>query len=219
MIRKLFDSDSRLSRFLSGAWDLMVLNAVTLLLCLPIITAGASLTAMHFVLIRLHRKEESGVLRDFFRSFKENFLQATLIWLLFFAAFLSFRVDFYFTEHYPEVFAPAVSWAVGALAAVLFMVLCWCLPLQARFTGQIFLTIRNAAVLAVSKVFRTIPMAAVWVIPWMLLNFSLISFPLLLMFGLSLPAYVGTCLYDPVFKELEERQEGNAPSKGAAAGA
>ena len=79
---KFLNLDSPLMRALSKMADLMWLNILTILCCIPIVTAGASFTAMHFVLLKIVRDEEGYITKDFFRSFKENFGQATVIWIL-----------------------------------------------------------------------------------------------------------------------------------------
>ena len=65
----LFEEGSALQRFLGKTADLMILNLVTLLMCIPVITAGAALTGMHYVLLKMVRGEEGYIVRSFFRSF------------------------------------------------------------------------------------------------------------------------------------------------------
>ena len=50
---KIFDLDSPFMRVLNRVADLMILNLVTLICCLPVVTIGASLTAMHYVLLKM----------------------------------------------------------------------------------------------------------------------------------------------------------------------
>ena len=45
---KLFNPESRFMEALSTISDLMILNLVTLVCCLPVITIGAALTGMHY---------------------------------------------------------------------------------------------------------------------------------------------------------------------------
>ena len=78
----LFDIDSPAMRFLSRVADLMILNLLMTLSFIPILTAGAGFTGMHYVLLRMVRNEEGYIARGFWKSFKENFKQATVIWLL-----------------------------------------------------------------------------------------------------------------------------------------
>ena len=79
---KIFDLDSPLMNVLNKMADLMWLNILTLICCIPIITAGAAFTSMHYVALKIVRNEESYITRSFFKSFKTNFRQATLIWLM-----------------------------------------------------------------------------------------------------------------------------------------
>ena len=58
-----FNPDNRFMRALSRLFDLMILNFFTLLLCIPIITAGASITAMHSVLIQMAEDRVQGELQ------------------------------------------------------------------------------------------------------------------------------------------------------------
>ena len=64
---KLFDQDNMFFAIMGVLFDLIILNVLTLLCCLPIVTAGASFTAMHSVLWRMVRHEETYVARQFFR--------------------------------------------------------------------------------------------------------------------------------------------------------
>ena len=80
---KLFDQDNMFFAIMGVLFDLIILNVLTLLCCLPVVTAGASFTAMHSVLWRMVRHEETYVARQFFDSFKRNLKQSLLPWLAF----------------------------------------------------------------------------------------------------------------------------------------
>ena len=79
---RFFNLDSPVMVFLSKMADLMILNLLTLLLCIPIITAGDAITALYYMTIKIVKGEEGYIVRGYFKSFKENFKQATLIWLM-----------------------------------------------------------------------------------------------------------------------------------------
>ena len=78
---KLFRMDSPLMRFLTKIADLMVLNILFCVTSIPLITIGASWTALYSVTLKMVRDEEGSVSRSYFRSFRQNFRQATLLWL------------------------------------------------------------------------------------------------------------------------------------------
>ena len=79
-MNSIFAADSALSRFLSRVADLMILNVLFIATSLPVVTIGASLTALNFVALRFPNNESDSVVGDYFRSFRQNFRQATLIW-------------------------------------------------------------------------------------------------------------------------------------------
>ena len=92
----IFNPDSSLMRGLGRLFDYVVLNMLTILCSIPIVTLGASVTAMYDVMGRMMRDEERGVFGDFFRAFRSNFKKATVIWLilLVIGALLGFGVYF-----------------------------------------------------------------------------------------------------------------------------
>ena len=65
----IFEEGSPFQRFLNKMTDLLILNVITILMCIPVITAGAALTAMHYVLLKMVRGEEGYIVKSFFRCF------------------------------------------------------------------------------------------------------------------------------------------------------
>ena len=78
---KFFDLDSPLMRFLSKLADLMILNIVFLITCIPVVTIGAAWTSLYYVTLKMVRDEEGTIVRSYFHSFRQNFRQATILWL------------------------------------------------------------------------------------------------------------------------------------------
>jgi len=87
----IFKYDSPLMSFLNTVFDLMFLNILCFVCCIPIITIGPALAAKYDVAMRIVRKEEPAIFRPFFRAFKNNFKQSIIIWsVLLVACFLLF---------------------------------------------------------------------------------------------------------------------------------
>ncbi|MDC9825328.1 YesL family protein [Devosia sp. ZB163] len=78
----LFSPDSTLMRGLSTVADLMLLNLIFIATSLPVVTLGASLTALNFTAMRIATGECNSVTGDYLRSFRRNFRQATIIGLV-----------------------------------------------------------------------------------------------------------------------------------------
>ena len=96
MLSGLFNYDNPVWRFIGKFWDVLILNVLWLVCSIPIVTIGASTTAMYYVTLKLARDEDGYTIRSFFKSFKENFRQATVIWLIFLAVVFLLGFDLYF---------------------------------------------------------------------------------------------------------------------------
>ena len=79
---KFFNLDSPLMQALNKVADLMWLNILTLICCIPVITVGPALTALHYMALKMVRNEECYIARDYFKSFKLNLRQGIVIWLI-----------------------------------------------------------------------------------------------------------------------------------------
>ena len=76
-----FSLDSKFMQAMSRVADLIILNVIYLVTCLPVITIGAAGTAMYTVCFRLGTDREGSLVKGYFRAFRDEFRQATLIWL------------------------------------------------------------------------------------------------------------------------------------------
>ena len=79
---RFFSYDSKFGQlFIKLAYG-CCLNVLWLICCLPIVTIGASTTALYYTSFKIAKDEGSYITTMFFRSFKQNFKQATIIWLI-----------------------------------------------------------------------------------------------------------------------------------------
>ena len=216
-MKKIFDMDNPFMQALSVAADLLAMNILALLCCLPIFTAGAGLTAMNDLTIHLARQEEAYIIKPFIRSFRENWKQSTLLWLIFLAA----GAILYFDYHASAVYAPLLRYPIAAIGILLLALAMYVFALQARYENTVGGTLKNAVSLAIVYFPRTLGIVVFTLAFWLLaLRFYRIGAPVLLLFGLSLPCYVSALLLRGVFEKLEnrpeekekdEREDGTAP--------
>lgn len=204
---KFFDLDSPLMQGLNKMADLMILNLITLVCCLPVITAGAALTGLHFVALKIVRNEETYIIKTFFRSFKQNFKQATILWILklLIAAFLvvDFKIAIDMAESLP-------FWVVIGLFAVTIIVFALGLhvfPLLSKFENPIKNTIKNSVLVGLLIFPKTLLMVVCWAVPVLIMLSLEIAWPLVILFGFSAPAFISALLYNKTFKKLEPPEE------------
>ena len=204
---RIFDMESPFMRVLNRVADLMILNFLMIICCIPIITAGAAFTAMHYVLLKIVRGEEGYLIKGFFKSFKVNFKQATLIWLMMLLIVAVYVGDCLIFNYSGMVFPKALVIGVVAVALLLLMVAVYVFPLQARFENSIKNTLKNALILAFANLPRTIAMLVCYALPLVIGYFSDYALIFIFMFGISAPTYAATYLYSGIFKKLEPESE------------
>ncbi len=204
---KIFDMDSPLMRFLNRVGDMLILNFVMILCCIPVITIGAACTAMHYVLLKIVRDEEGYLVRGFFKSFVRNFKQATIAWLLMLVVIAVYLGDWLIFSYSGIAFPKALVIAVVAVGVIALMVSLYVFPLIARFENTVRNTIKNAAILAFANLPKTLGMAFLYALPLIIGYFSAYSYIFIFMFGISLPAYGAAWLYSGIFKKFEPESE------------
>ena len=195
-MRWFFDMDNPVMRSLSAAADLLILNVLTLLCCLPLITIGPALTALADGCSRIVREEGGAVTKDFFRCFRARFRRSVLPGLLLLLLAVLLVVDF----RTAAVYAPFMRAGIAALGVLLLALSIYFFALLAREGEGLKETLKKAAMLAVAYAPRTVGILIVWIVLWTLaLIFIRHAAPVLLMFGLSLPGFVSAMLLRPVF--------------------
>ena len=212
----MFKYDSGIMTFLGKVSDIMILNLLTLLCCIPVVTIGASVTAAHYTALKMHRDTDNYVVRNFFRSFKNNLLQGTLIWIMWIAAvLLSVFAFLYYPDGGIGTFFKIV---IGSVLIFIALTTMWLFPMQSRFANPIKTTIKNAFFFACRYLFRTLGMLAItiaFVAVWLLLPPSWYWF--IFIFGLSLPIYFCAMMYSGVFQKWEDEITGVRDTEDAVA--
>lgn len=207
-----FNPDAPLMQGLGKIADLVVLNLITLLLSLPLVTAGAATTALYDATWRIIQ-DEGAVYRSYFQAFKSNFKKATLLWLImaFAGAVLVFCLLFYVSNEITVLVV--VSATLVALWAVTFS---WVFPLQSRFENSLLATLKNALYCGLGYLPRSLIMAVLNLLPWGIFLFNTelwlkISF-IWVACWMSLCAYVNLMVIRKPFKRLMGTAE-EAPAK------
>ena len=186
--------DSPLMRFLTKIADLMVLNILFCVTSIPLITIGASWTALYSVTLKMVRDEEGSVSRSYFRSFRQNFKQATLLWLGVLVVLALLVLDIRVLNGMAGGTAPGLlRVGVEILALLGIMVLQYLFPSLARFEESLADTLKNACMMALAHLPKTALMTAaavgaVWItlinnttiavglMVWPLIGFALMAF-------------------------------------------
>ena len=137
-MNRLFTPDNPVMQFITKLACTAYLNLLWFICCIPIVTAGASTTALYYVTLKMVKDEESGLTRAFFHSFKENFRQGTIIWLILLAAGIVLGIDGYVLYHlrFEHIFWTIIT-AIFVIVAIAYAIIClYIFPLLSRFSNR-----------------------------------------------------------------------------------
>lgn len=207
-MNRLFNLDSPIMVFLGKVGDLIWLNVLTMLCCIPIVTVGASVTALNYVSIKMVRKEEGYLTKNFLKSFRQNFFQATALWLLMLFILAVAGADFYFLSIMEGTMVQVVK--IG-LYAVFLLFLCssiYWFPLLSKFENSLKNIIKNSLLLSIMHFPKTIGILLIYgAFLAIYYFFTFRIMPLIFLMGISLPVYAAAYLFSGIFKKLEPEEE------------
>ena len=216
---KFFSYESRFSQLLLKLCYACYLNLLWFVCSIPIVTIGASTTALYYASLKVVRDEDSHVAALFFRSFRQNFKQATVLWLILLGAGLFLGADGYILYHLrlSSNGTMAVMWtlilAVVIAAAVVWVIVAeYVFPLLASVANTNKAMLKNAFLIGTHYLFATILVFAVHfamffvVVAW---------FTPLIVFGEGLCALISAWLLNRILISVsgvpEDKTEGDAP--------
>ena len=221
---KFLSYDSKFSQVMIRVCYACWLNLIWFVCSIPIVTVGASTTALYYVMLKLARGEEGNVTSMFFRSFKENFKQATVLWLIMLAAGIFLGLDGYILVNLRRTAAGplAVFWtillAVVIAAAVFYViVLIYLFPLVASVRNTNRAMLKNSFLIGAHYLFCTI---VVFLIHFAVFFVTVRFFTPLILLGEGLSAMLSSiflrrvidaCTYDP---DEEDEDEDEAETGG-----
>lgn len=207
-MKRLFDLDNPVMRALGKLYDLLITNILFLVCSVPVVTFGASLAAMTKVTQNLVHETGSGTARTFFRAFRSNFRQATVLWLILAAFFVCVVCNLVLIDTYiAGTAAQVMRVALVMFAVVVVAVACYMFPLLVRYENTLLAHCRNALILTGAKLPRTICLVVLTLLPAALAYYSLTTFLrwslLFSVIGFAGLNYLCSLLLRPVMAQLE----------------
>jgi uncharacterized membrane protein YesL len=168
-MKELFNLNSPWVQRFAMLTNLVCLNILWLVCCIPVFTAGAATSALYHTVFLYHNKEDDAVLRPFFRAFRTNFKQSTLLFLPLFAALLLVVFDLVYLASYGK--GTAVLFLLILVILLLIGMLIHLFPLIARFDMNAKALLRTAFSLTALHLPGTLTVIALLALPVILLLF------------------------------------------------
>lgn len=207
---KIFAYDKPLTTFINTMADLTMVNVAWLICCIPVITIGASTTAMYSVVLKMHTEERCHIFKDFFAAFKKHFKTSTCLWIitLLIGAFFVFDISFCLLNPTPAL--RIASYVLYACILFYSFIVVFVFPVQARYALSVKDTLIRSLFLSSQHYLNAIFLVGIMSIPSLLFY----AFPdktkviaaLLIVFGCAVIAYLQSCLLFRIFAK-EDRTD------------
>ncbi len=214
MLQGFFNYDNPIWRFVGRLGDMMVLNVLWILCSLPVFTIGASTTALYYCTLKIVRNEDYGNIKMFFKSFRQNFKQATMIWIpmLIIGGVLLFDFNFF-----GKVMADAGAMRIICQSVTIAIMVLWIFeflyvwPVLSRFDNTIKNTVTNAAFMSVRYLGSTLGMilsdvivlgiayVCLFYVGWITAVMVLMGYPLL--------AWINSTMLEHIFEKYMPKED------------
>lgn len=206
---KIFNPDNPVMIVLSRLFDLILLNVCFVIACIPGFTAGPAMAALYTVALRMADGEFGDTAKVFFSSFRKNFRDGVILWLI-----LLFSAAFFGTDLYIVYFVLPAEWALLQIPVwiMLFVVaseIIYVFPLLARYEQSIPQLLKNAVLLSLANVPLTVFIA---VIAGVMTDIALhngsylvLFFSIFLFIGFALLARIFSIFFKKTFERADDK--------------
>lgn len=203
----LFSYDSKFFEGLGKITNIVILNLLFIISCLPIITIGASITALYYVAMQMVKGQETYIVKEFIKRFKENFKISTLVWCLILIIGGVLVVDLYMSTLISNKLISNILKLLFIMISIVYIFsVIYVFPIISKFENTIKNTMINSILISIQNLPYTIIMAMLNLSPLLLINlFSnywghIIFFYTVIGFGIII--YINSIFFEKIFNKL-----------------
>lgn len=186
----LFSYDGVVYKTGTKLFQLLVLNVLYLITCLPLLTIGAANTALACATMKMIEGKEGNVAVDYLRSFKSNFKMATYFNFIFGVINGLILLNYLFAGTVTPLLRGFVYAALGLAGIISIIGMTFIYPYIARFDDDILTTTKNTGLLILKHGRLSFLILMIAVIPVVVACLS----PLLMVFAIYISAFIGFSL-------------------------
>lgn len=198
----LFGENNAFINFMTRVADVLILNTIFLVCCVPIFTIGPAYTAMYYYCMKAVKNEEGYLLRSFWKSFKTNFVQSFILEIIFvFLAWVVY-IDVQFMNN-KVMETGSIVWrllffVVMGMVLLILMTFIYTFPILAKFDNKSTAIIKNAMFMSIRHMGQTVPLVFLFAIA-VFIAYFLSPFSLFFVFGTWV--YISSIFFTKIFSK------------------
>ena len=158
-MNELLHPDNPIIRFLTRLFDLMLLNLLLIISCIPIVTIGAAISATYHVIFKIIDKKDPYIVKSYFKAMKENFKHATLLWILILSAGICINTALFFIYNIPDKKFEFLQIPICLFIFILLSVAVYAFPLLSRYQCSMKQLLKNTMILSFTNIPATVIIA------------------------------------------------------------
>lgn len=201
---KFFSVDSPLYQFMNRLWEIIQVNFFWLICSLPIVTLGASTAAAYRACLHMADEEEGYIYQEFFRGFKENWKQGTLLEIITAICVYAVYMDL---QLFNAVEGNPVGFLIIAIISgfLFFLCLIYAYPLIARYENTLFASIKNSFTISRKYFGRTLMMLAIVAIEFLVWFYNTTTLFVGFLIGPACVIFTISGMSLSIFHEIEKQ--------------
>ncbi len=173
----LFDTDSKFGKAMGKIYLIVITNILFIAFSLPIVTIGASYTALcHVMLKTLRSQREVRPLEEFWEGFKSNFKQATIAWLIAVALLVFGYLDMFWSSQIGGL-SLYLQLPIATMMCMIIVLLFYLFPTIAAFQNNVLNLVKNAIYFIMIKPWISLAIVCCNIIPLALLILDQVNQP------------------------------------------
>lgn len=201
----LFSYDGKIYKFLSKFWNVVWISVLWLVCSLPLVTIGPASAAAYYAMSRSVRRGEDTVTKDFFRSFKKNFLQGLILGVIYSVAAFAFTYAAVFYYKGSGDISFAMRWVFYLLILILMNTVAYAFAFLSRFEMKTFHALTYPIALSMMHLKNSVGLivfraAAIIVLYW---SYNTFMFAILILMLPGFICFLDTFMLEPLLKKYE----------------
>lgn len=201
----LFGIDGKIYKFLDKFWQMVWISVLWIVCSIPIVTIGASSTAAYYAMVKSVRKYEDRPTKDFFKSFKQNFVQATIMTIVYLVVGAAFAYATWFYYHSQGTFNLSLRWFFYIIILVYLSTITYAFSWLSRYEMSTFHALVYPIAITLMHLRFTLGLLVFWAAATICLYWAYNTFlfaPLLIIIP-GLKCLLDTYMIEPVLKKYE----------------
>lgn len=199
---RIFDPNNLFFRLMGRLSDLMILNFMWIIFSIPIITIGASTTALYSSVLKLLDGTEGYMIKGFYKAFKEAFKKATVAWIGIFLSGGFLLINILFWIRYKTIVGLIMIVTLIFLLFIFTLISTYIFPILSKYNKRILDTIKASFFLSI----KYLPFSILIILINLVFAILPIIFPFIILFmiffGIAFCALFNSYFYRIIFNKI-----------------